>query len=155
MFYFTDVVYQDLYAFGPLGGLKIADIFCTVMLQFYTNLRNVVFGTVFTILFQLFCFTQQQILWMPFLLEDSVSCKKNTQSTLMSSPCIILQTNHAFLWQLIKQLCESRWSSFSKLLEFIVLGKLEWGWHNSLNHMLATSLLKKFKVHRSNIGTLY
>lgn len=57
MFYFTDVVYQDLYAFDPFGGLKIADIFCTVMLQFYTNLRNVVFGTVFTILFQLFHFT--------------------------------------------------------------------------------------------------
>ena len=57
MFYFTDVVYQDLYAFDPFGGLKIADIFCTVMLQFYINLRNVVFGTVFTILFQLFHFT--------------------------------------------------------------------------------------------------
>lgn len=106
MFYFTDVVYQDLYAFGPLGGLKIADIFCTVMLQFYTNLRNVVFGTVFTILFQLFCFTQQQILWMPFLLEDSVSCKKKYTKYIdvisMHNPsnksCFLMTVNKTALW---------------------------------------------------------
>lgn len=62
MFYITDFVYQDLYAFGTVWGLKIVGIFCTVMLQFYTNFRNMAFGTVITILFQVFHFTQQRIL---------------------------------------------------------------------------------------------
>lgn len=60
MFYFIDVVYHKLYAFDTHGGLKIVDIFCTVMLQFYTNFRNMAFGIVF--LLQVFHFTQQQIL---------------------------------------------------------------------------------------------
>ena len=64
MFYFTDFVYPGLYVVGTLGGggLKIVAMFFTVILQFYTNFRNMAFGIVFMILFQVFYFTQQQIL---------------------------------------------------------------------------------------------
>lgn len=62
MFYFIDFVYQDLYASGTRVGLKTVSTFCTVMLQFYTNFRNMAFGIDFMIPFQVFHFTQQQTL---------------------------------------------------------------------------------------------
>lgn len=50
------------------GGLAILALFCTVLLQLYIDVRNVVLGAGFLFTFQVFPVKQQRIPGMPFLL---------------------------------------------------------------------------------------
>lgn len=82
MFTFTDI-FIKIYMEFKLFWWKAVYILCTRMLQLYTNYRNykkwpLLFSSkcsVFTCLFYILLarLKQQQILWMPCFLEDSVN----------------------------------------------------------------------------------
>lgn len=78
------------------GGLKIVDIFCTVMLQFYTNFRNMAWNSLYDPLPSVPFHTTANTL-NAFPPGGFCKLQKNTESILMSSPHIILQINHVYL----------------------------------------------------------